>query len=131
MIEKHNKKAEIPSLASVYFRSGDVESWGRGYRRIVRKNEAAGMLPPIVDTEDGLRVTHFVDVSAQVKAMGIDERMTPILEHVLMNHRVMNRDVQKMLAVSKPTATRLLQKLEGILEQVGYGAGSYYKIRNY
>jgi ATP-dependent DNA helicase RecG len=76
-------------------------------------------------------VTHFVDVIAQVKAMGIEERMTPILEYVLKNHRVMNGDVQKMLAVSKPTATRLLQKLDGILEQVGYGAGSYYKIRNY
>lgn len=31
----------------------------------------------------------------------------------------------------KPTATRLLQKLDVLLEQVGHGAGAYYKIRNY
>ena len=61
-----------PSLANVFFRSGDIESWGRGYRRILRKNEAAGLLPPIVQTDDGMRVTHYVDVSEQVKAMGAE-----------------------------------------------------------
>lgn len=62
--------------------------------------------------------------------MGAEERMAPILEHVLKNHRVTNADVQKLLGVSKPTATRLLQKLEGVLEQVGHGAGAFYRIRN-
>ena len=127
---KHPSMPYNPSLANVFFRSGDIESWGRGYRRIVRKNEAAGLLPPMVQTEDGLRVTHYVDVNAQVLAMGAEERMAPILEHVLKNHRVTNADVQKLLGVSKPTATRLLQKLEGVLEQVGHGAGAFYRIRN-
>ena len=54
-----------------------------------------------------------------------------IAEHVLKNHKVTNGEVQKMLGVSKPTATRLLQKLEIVLEQVGHGAGAYYRIRNY
>ena len=89
------------------------------------------MLPPIVETEDGLRVTHYVDVGAQVRAMGAEERMIPILEQVLKNHRVTNADVQKLLGVSRATATRLLQKLEDVLEQVGHGAGAYYQIRNY
>ena len=54
-----------------------------------------------------------------------------MLEHVLKNHKVTKGEVQKMLGVSKPTATRLLQKLEIVLEQVGHGAGAYYRIRNY
>lgn len=128
---KHPSMPYNPSLANVFFRSGDIESWGRGYRRIVRKNEDAGLLPPIVTTDDGMRVTHFVDVFAQARAMGVEERMVPVLEHVLRNHRVTNGDVQKMLDVSKATATRLLQKLDMILEQVGHGAGAYYKIRVY
>lgn len=120
-----------PSLANVFFRSGDIESWGRGYRRIVRKNEEAGLLPPLVETEDGLRVTHYADVRAQIRAMGVGERVIPVLEQVLKNHRVTNGEVQQLLGVSKPTATRLLQKLNVLLEQVGHGAGAYYKIRNY
>ena len=128
---KHPSMPLNRSLANVFFRSGDIESWGRGYRRIVRGNEAAGLLPPIVETEDGLRVTHYVDVTAQVRAMGADERAIPILEHVLKYHKVTNGDVQKMLGVSKPTATRILQRLDVVLELVGHGVGSYYRIRNY
>ena len=128
---KHPSMPLNRSLANVFFRSGDIESWGRGYRRIVRGNESAGLLPPIVETEDGLRVTHYVDVTAQVRAMGADERAIPILEHVLKYHKVTNGDVQKMLGVSKPTATRILQRLDVVLELVGHGVGSYYRIRNY
>ena len=128
---KHPSMPFNPSLANVFFRSGDIESWGRGYRRIVRKNEEAGLLPPLVETEDGLRVTHYADVSAQIRAMGVEKRVIPVLEQVLKNHRVTNGEVQQLLGVSKPTATRLLQKLNVLLEQVGHGAGAYYKIRNY
>lgn len=128
---KHPSMPFNRSLANVFFRSGDIESWGRGYRRIVRGNEAAGLLPPIVETEDGLRVTHYVDVAAQVNAMGAEERAIPILEHVLKNHRVTNGDVQKMLGVSRATAMRILQKLDSLLEPVGQGAGGYYRIRKY
>ena len=76
-------------------------------------------------------MTHYVDVTAQVRAMGADERAIPILEHVLKYHKVTNGDVQKMLGVSKPTATRILQRLDVVLELVGHGVGSYYRIRNY
>lgn len=128
---KHPSMPFNPSLANVFFRSGDIESWGRGYRRIVRKNEEAGLLPPLVETEDGLRVTHYADVSAQVQAMGLEERSIPVLEQVLKNHRVTNGEVQKMLGVSRATAMRLFQKLDGVLEPVGQGAGGFYRIRNY
>lgn len=63
--------------------------------------------------------------------MGADERAIHILEHVLKYHKVTNGDVQKMLRVSKPTATRILQRLDVVLELVGHGVGSYYRIRNY
>jgi ATP-dependent DNA helicase RecG len=63
--------------------------------------------------------------------MGVDERAVPILELVLKNHRVTNGEVQKMLGVSRATAMRLLEKLDGVLERVGQGAGGFYRIRNY
>lgn len=67
----------------------------------------------------------------QARAMGVEERAVPVLEHVLKYHKVTNGDVQKMLGGSKPTATRILQKLDVVLELVGHGVGSYYRIRNY
>lgn len=44
---------------------------------------------------------------------------------------VPNVKVKKMLGVSRATAMRLLRKMDGVLEPVGQGAGSYYRIRNY
>ena len=122
-----------PDHLSVWNYGQLPEGWtvGRLFVKHPSMPEVAGLLPPIVETEDGLRVTHYVDVAAQVNAMGAEERAIPILEHVLKNHRVTNGDVQKMLGVSKPTATRLLQKLDAVLELVGHGVGSYYRIRNY
>ena len=71
-------------------------------------------------------------MSGQVAAMGLEERMTPILQHVLQNHRIANSDVQQLLGVSTPTASRILQKLCNILEPVGTrGQGAYYRIRTY
>ena len=62
----------------------------------MRGNEEAGLLPPVVETEDGLRVTHYVDVSEQAHAMGVEERAVPVLEHVLKYHKVTNGDVLKL-----------------------------------
>ena len=75
-------------------------------------------------------VTYYNNVSAQVAAMGMEERMTSILQHVLQYHRITNSEVQQLLRVSKPTATRILQKLGNILELVGTkGQSAYYRIR--
>jgi len=92
-------------------------------------NLADSML--MIQQRQSVKIDSVCGVAAQVNAMGAEERAIPILEHVLKNHRVTNGDVQKMLGVSKPTATRLLQKLDAVLELVGHGVGSYYRIRNY
>lgn len=130
LFEKHSSQPFNPSLANTFFRSGDIESWGRGYRRIIRAVEQANLLPPLIETDGGLMVTYYNNVSAQVAAMGMEERMTSILQHVLQYHRITNSEVQQLLRVSKPTATRILQKLGNILELVGTkGQSAYYRIR--
>ena len=57
LFEKHSSQPFNPSLANTFFRSGDIESWGRGYRRIVRAVEQAKLLPPLIETDGGLMVT--------------------------------------------------------------------------
>ena len=132
LFEKHSSQPFNPLLANAFFRSGDIESWGRGYRRIVRLSELAHLLPPVVTTDGGLMVTYYNSVERQISAMGMERRMLPILEFVLNNKRISNGDVQSLLNVSKATATRILQKLDNILELVGTrGIGTYYRIRTY
>jgi ATP-dependent DNA helicase RecG len=57
----------------------------------------------------------------------VDERLIQIIEYVRDNENINNSEVQKLLNVSKPTATRLLKQAEKWLEQQGkVGKGTYY-----
>ena len=68
--------------------------------------------------------------TVQLKEVGIDERGAIIIKSVLDQKRITNSDVQKLLNVSKPTATRLLSSLSDYLIVTGTrGKGTYYTIK--
>ena len=131
LFEKHSSEPFNTALANAFFRSGDVECWGRGYRKIVRSMEHIGLLPPMIEVMGGMTVSLYNNVSAQMKMIGLDERQQIIVHHVIKNGSVTNSEVQTLLSTSKPTATRILKSLDQFLEQVGTrGAGTYYRIRS-
>ena len=75
-------------------------------------------------------VTFFNNPAVQLKEAGIDERGAIIIKSVLDQKRITNSDVQKLLNVSKPTATRLLSSLSDYLIVTGTrGKGTYYSIK--
>lgn len=130
LFEKHSSEPFNTALANAFFRCGDIESWGRGYRKIVRAMEAVGLLPPRIEVMGGMAVTLYNNPVAQMQAMGLDERQQRVMMHVLKHGVVTNSDVQQLLTTSKPTATRVLKSLEGHLEQVGTrGAGTFYRLK--
>jgi len=130
LFEKHSSEPFNTALANAFFRSGDIESWGRGYRKIVRAMEDVGLLPPIVHMMGGMTVTLYCNAEDQMQYMGLDERQHKILLYVIKNRHITNSNVQRLLDISKPTATRILKTLEKYLEQVGTrGAGTFYRLR--
>lgn len=130
LFEKHSSEPFNTALAGAFFRSGDIESWGRGYRKIVRAMENVNLMPPIIQVMGGMTVTLYSSAQTQMDAMGLDERQQKVMAFVLKNARVTNSDVQMLLSTSKPTATRILKSLESHLEQVGSrGSGTYYRLK--
>lgn len=78
------------------------------------------LLPPIFDASlGGLMVTFFSSPAAQLKEAGIDERGIAVVNYVLAEKKVTNSDVQQLLNVSKPTATRILSSLSDYLVITG------------
>jgi len=130
LFEKHSSEPFNTALANAFFRSGDIESWGRGYRKIVRSMEGVGLLPPIIQVMGGMTVSLYSSAVAQLRLMGLDEHQQAVISYVIQNRQVTNSDVQRVLGTSKPTATRVLKSLDKYLEQVGTrGAGTYYRLR--
>ena len=130
LFEKHPSKPYNPSIANALFRCGDIESWGRGYKRIVEAVTAHKLLPPVVEVLSGLMITYYMDIRTQLKVKNLNEKYAPVIEYVMENGRVTNADVQKIMNISKATASRLLTQLEGWLEIHGItGKGTYYTIK--
>lgn len=119
LLKKHPSRAFNPAIANAFFRSGDVEAWGRRIGKIVNGAIAEKLLPPVFDTSfSGLMVTFFSDRGIQA------------IEFALSNGKITNSDVQEIAKVSKPTATRLLTSLSDFLELKGTtGKGTYYVIK--
>ena len=132
LFEKHSSEPFNPAIAQTFFRAGDIESWGRGYRRMATLMTQANLLPPIINTESGMTITMFNTPLAQMQSMGLNERQMKVIEYVLKNGRVTNSEVQEICGISKTTAFRLLNDLYVLLEQVGAtGKGTYYIIRRF
>ncbi len=131
LLKKHPSRAFNPAIANAFFRCGEVEAWGRGIGKIVNGAIDEKLLPPVFDTSfGGLMVTFFNSPAAQLKDAGIDERSATVVEYVLKTGKVTNSDVQGLLKVSKPTATRILSSLTNYLEITGTrGKGTFYTIK--
>lgn len=131
LLKKHPSCAFNPAIANAFFRCGEVEAWGRGIGKIVDGAIEGKLLPPIFDASfGGLMVTFFNNPAVQLKEVGIDERGAIIIKSVLEHKKITNSDVQKLLNVSKPTATRLLSSLSDYLIVTGTrGKGTYYTVK--
>lgn len=127
LFEKHSSQAFNLLIANAFFRSGDIEAWGRGYRRIVKYNKEAKLLPPKVQIDNGLMLTFYNTAELQMKEMGLNDRQIQIVLYVLEHEQITNLNVQEMFKISRPTALRLLTSLKDILELVGgKGTDSHY-----
>ena len=117
LFESHPSSPYNPLIANAFFRSGDIESWGRGYKRILEAVSAYKLLPPKLEMLSGLMITYYTDIRSQLLAQRVDERYIPIIEYAAQNGSINNSDVQNLLNTSKTTAYRILSQLEGWHEE--------------
>ena len=130
LFESHPSSPYNPLIANAFFRSGDIESWGRGYKRILEAASAYKLLPPKLEMISGLMITYYTDVRSQLLAQRVDERYIPVIEYAAQNGSVTNSDVQRILNTNRTTAYRLLQQMGTWLEMHGVtGKSTYYTIK--
>ena len=132
LFESHPSSPYNPLIANAFFRSGDIESWGRGYKRILEAVSAYKLLPPKLEMISGLMITYYTDVRSQLLAQRLDEKYISVIEYAAQNGSINNTDVQKLLNISKTTAYRILSQLDNWLEVQGTtGKGTHYTIKGF
>ena len=131
----HASKPRNPLIADVCFKSGYIDSWGRGTIRILEACDEFDLPEPeMMDFQGGFKVTLYKDrySEEQLKKLGLNERQIEAVKFVKNNGRISNQEYQQINDTTKNTATRDLKKLvdNRILQSSGVsGAGSYYTLK--
>lgn len=136
LLTKHPSKPFNPDIANALFRSGYIESWGRGTIKMINECIHLGIPKPI----------YFYDMSGfwvefrkenlnpeYLKTLGLNERQISAIEYVKDKEKITNSDYQTIFKVSRNTASRDLTDLvnKGLFRTSSLkGAGSFYKLHH-
>lgn len=134
LLNKHPSKPYNPDIANALFRSGYIESWGRGTLKMINECVQFGIPKPKYFYDmSGFWVEFRKDVFdiEYLKSLGLNERQIQSVKFVKENGKITNSEYQENYGVARNTATRDLSELvdKGILKSSeAKGAGSYYEL---
>jgi ATP-dependent DNA helicase RecG len=114
LLTKHPSKPYNPDLANAFFRSGHIESWGRGTLKMLRECELAGLpRPRYFHDMSGFWVEFRQDVYTEdyLRGQGLNKRQVKAVLYVKEKGRIANGEYQQLNEVSRETATRDLKEL--------------------
>jgi ATP-dependent DNA helicase RecG len=131
---KHPSKPFNPDIANALFRSGYIESWGRGTLKMIKECIQFGIPQPKYFYDmSGFWVEFRKDIYniEYFKSLGLNERQIQAMKYVKENGKITNREYQTNFNVARNTATRDLTELveKGLLKSSeSKGAGSFYEL---
>jgi ATP-dependent DNA helicase RecG len=134
LLDKHPSKPYNPDIANALFRSGYIESWGRGTLKMINECIKSGIPKPKYFYDmSGFWVEFRKDVfdKEYLKSLGLNERQIQAVKFVKENGKITNSEFQTNYGVARNTATRDLTELveKGVLKSSETkGAGSYYEL---
>lgn len=132
-MDKHSSKPYNPDIANALFRSGYIESWGRGISKMTEQCFKMGLPEPsFYYKSSGFWVEFRKDIYNEeyLNELGLNERQVKAVLFVKEKGKIANSDYQNLNDVSKATATRDLTELvenHKIFKRSGeVGAGTNY-----
>jgi ATP-dependent DNA helicase RecG len=135
LMEKHASRPYNPDIANALFRSGYIESWGRGTIKIIKECKQAGIPKPIFiyDSSD-ISVEFRKDIynEKHLQSLNINSRQVRAVLYVKAKGKITSSDYQKINDTSDRTASRDLENLVSIniFKRIGKKRGAYYELEN-
>lgn len=135
LLHEHSSRPYNPDIANAFFRSGYVESWGRGIEIMTEQCSLAKLPPPIITNEGrDFLIVFRKDIynAVDLGKLGLSDRQIKAVLYVKEKGKITNAEYQTLNSVSKRTATNDLSELVDkyqLINNIGFGAGSYYELR--
>ena len=133
LLIKHPSKAYNPDIANALFRSGYIESWGRGTLKMIRECELAGLPKPIYFYD---MLGFFVEFRKDnyneqyLKSLDLSDRQVKAVLYVKEKGKITNSEYQRINDTSARTAVRDLETLvnKDIFRRKGQRKGAFYEL---
>jgi ATP-dependent DNA helicase RecG len=133
LLEKHASRPFNPDIAHALFRSGYIESWGRGTIKIINECKKAGIPEPVFtyDSSD-ISVEFRMDIynEKHLQSLDLNERQVKAVLYVKEKGRITNKEYQELNNTTDRTALRDLETLVqlNIIKRTGEKKGAYYEL---
>ncbi len=134
LTRKHSSKPYNPDVANAFFRSGYIESWGRGTIKIIEKCIEVGLPSPLYHYDGSdFSVEFRKDIyhNEYLQTLNLNERQIKAILYVKGNGKITNSEYQKINDCSRNTASNDLSELveKELLKPSGQkGAGAFYSL---
>jgi ATP-dependent DNA helicase RecG len=132
LLDKHSSKPFNPDIANALFRSGYIESWGRGISKMTEQCFNFGIpAPKFFFKSSGFWVEFRKDIYNEVYlvSIGLNERQVKAVMYVKENGEITNSEYQKINKTKQTLSSQELAELvaSGILKSTGTkGRGAKY-----
>ena len=134
LLDKHSSQPRNPDIATAFFRSGYVESWGRGIEIMTEQCSLAKLPPPTITNEGSdFLIVFRKDIynAVDLGLLGLSDRQIKAMLYVKEKGKITNSEYQEINEISKRTAAyelvELVEKYK-ILKQLGASVGTYYEL---
>jgi len=133
LLEKHASRPYNPDIAHALFRSGYIESWGRGTIKIINECKKAGIPEPVFtyDSSD-ISVEFRKDIynEKHLQSLDLNVRQVKAVLYVKEKGKITNKEYQEINNTTDRTALRDLEILIqlNIIKRIGEKKGTYYEL---
>jgi ATP-dependent DNA helicase RecG len=136
LLDKHSSQPRNPDIATTFFRSGYVESWGRGMDKM--RNlclEAKIPLPQLSCKGNDFWTVFRKDIynKEDLSKLGLSDRQIKAILYVKEHGKITNKEYQEInTGITDRTALRDLEILieKGFLKRIGEKKAAYYELTN-
>ena len=126
LLGSHLSKPRNKLIASVFYKAGFIENWGRGIDKVKVAFKKENIALPTFESDFGgtlVTIPRNVEVenTADLSGLQLTERQRRIVEFIAENKNISIKRLAECLAVSAPTIKRELSLLQtnGIVSRVG------------
>ena len=141
LLGDHSSQPFNPDIANAFFRAGEIETWGRGIKRIIEACRKDNFPDPVIKyRQGGVYVEfEFIGLGSSIGSsiggsiggsIELTDRQREILGIIAEKSKISYRELAKVLEINESAVKKHLDSLKnkGALERIG-GTRGYWKVK--